>query len=74
MADSNEGIALALRKVGGVQRELAEKLGIDQSTISRYLSGSLPVPVRVALRIEKEMGVPRALIRPDVFKESDGKG
>jgi DNA-binding transcriptional regulator YdaS (Cro superfamily) len=64
----NEGIEKAIR-VAGSQQMLADTVGYGQTTISFYLRGIRPVPIRLALALEKEpFCVPRWLTRPDLGK------
>ena len=64
----NQGILEAIR-VSGSQVKLAERLNTTQPTVSRYLSNKVSVPVSVAIRLDKELAIPRAVTRPDVFGE-----
>jgi transcriptional regulator with XRE-family HTH domain len=59
----NTGIAEALAQAGN-QAQLAEKLGVSQQAISIWLRRGW-VPVRRALEIEAQFGIPRSrLISP----------
>lgn len=44
---------------------LAKALGLDRATVSRWCHGRVPA-VRV-VAVERITGIPRELIRPDVF-------
>lgn len=68
--ETNKGIALALQQCGDSQTELGKRLGLSQAMISRYLHGVFPVPVFLALHLEREFDVPRHLTRPDEWKET----
>ena len=52
------GIAWAISQAGG-QVQLAERLGVTQQAVSVWLRRGW-VPVRRALEIEAEFGIPRA--------------
>jgi len=47
-----------MKKQGLSQRELALKIGVHETTVSRILAGSRRLGIRPALRLAKEMGVP----------------
>lgn len=63
----NPGIEEGIQRAGGKQQSLAEKLGVDQCTISTYRTGKVTVPLKVAIRMEKKLGVERWKTRPDEF-------
>ena len=63
----NEGWLLAINKVGS-QLDLAKRLGIDQSEVSRYAANLRKCSPRLAMRLDVELGVPRWLTRPDLFE------
>ena len=65
---ANKGIEEAIR-IAGSQSALASMLELNQSTISKYLCGALPVPIRFAIRMQKDMRfkLAKELFRPDVF-------
>lgn len=50
-----QDIRATRRCLGVTQAELAELLGLNQSTISRLESGALPVDERTALAVEALM-------------------
>lgn len=60
----NQGIIEAIRTAGS-QQALAQAIGVTQGAVSYYLRGR--VPALRAVQIEKATGVPRAVIRPDLF-------
>lgn len=66
----NEGFKKAIEKAGG-QREFADFLGngIVQSTVSKWDE----LPAEYVLRVEKEYGVPRHEIRPDIYPPDEYK-
>lgn len=51
MEHSSEIVKKALKNVGMTQCELAEKIGKDQTLISRYLSGDIEVAAHTAVAI-----------------------
>ena len=51
MKHSGEMVKAAIRTKGITQAELARKIGRDQTLISRYLSGQIPVSDKAARRI-----------------------
>ena len=48
-------LTLARESRGWSQKELADKLGIAQATVSKYENGMLQVPEQEALRIARSM-------------------
>ena len=42
-----------LEKSAYTHTEFARKLGIDKSTLSRYINGSRKMPLKIAVKIEK---------------------
>ena len=57
------GIAL-LKEKGGSLRQLAARLGIAHTSISRWKR----VPQDRIVQIEKEFDIPREKLRPDLYK------
>lgn len=49
------------------QSDIAEKIGITAVQVSRYETGQKRVPAEMAVAIEKEFGIPRESLRPDIF-------
>jgi TorA maturation chaperone TorD len=66
MADS--GLEAAIRVVGGVT-ELARRIGISQPSVSNWSR----VPAGRVLAVEVATGVPRAILRPDLYREPLGR-
>lgn len=42
-------------------------LGVFQSTVSRWVSHSKQLPVEHVLKAERDTGVPRHFLRPDIY-------
>lgn len=63
------GLAEAFRSVGGVT-ELARRLGIAQPSVSNWIR----VPAERVVAVERETGVPRSRLRPDLFAEDQETG
>ena len=55
----------ALQKVGGA-RAMARALGISHQTISQWHR----IPVERTMEIEKLTGIPRSVLRPDIYPPS----
>ena len=56
------------------QRTLAQAgklLGVSGSTISRYEAGLRRVPPERVIAVERITGIPRFVLRPDVFSPED---
>ena len=64
MKKINNGIKEAIEVAGG-QRELGDKIGVTQPTVHHYLHNKCPATK--AVEIERETGVRRERIRPDLF-------
>lgn len=64
----NEGVQRAI-EIAGSQLELSRMIDVCQPNISKYLRGMMTVPIRLALRLEKDkrFRIARELFRPDVF-------
>lgn len=65
MADS--GLEEAIRAAGGIT-ELARRIGISQPSVSNWDR----VPAGRLLSVEAATGVPRAILRPDLYRERLG--
>jgi len=67
-SEPNRGILEAIKRAGS-QRALAEALNVSQPTIMKWLWENCPA--ERAVEVEKETGVSRAIIRPDLFGEPE---
>lgn len=56
-----------LKAERGRAKALAEKLGVFQSSISQWATGTSKVPPERVLEIEEITGVSRHALRPDIF-------
>lgn len=55
-------------EVAGSQKSLADRIGTRQSLVSYWLTKSKKgVPAEFVLLIERETGVPRGELRPDLW-------
>jgi DNA-binding transcriptional regulator YdaS (Cro superfamily) len=63
----DRGLNEAIKRAGGI-RALARKLGIDHTAVLRWNR----VPYERILEIEKETGVPRETLRPELYRERKG--
>ena len=63
-----DGLRRAIEIAGGVTA-LGKRIGVGQSNVSNWLRrGRVPVdPVNYVLAIEREIGIPRTELRPDVY-------
>lgn len=50
--------------------DLAERLGVDKSTVQRWETGRVRIPADRIIDVERETGVSRADLRPDLFSPS----
>ena len=60
----DQGLTEAIRAVGGVS-ELARRIGISQPSVSNWNR----IPADRVVLVEKETGVARQVLRPDLFSE-----
>ena len=64
----NAGLKWAI-EIAGSQVKLAKLLGITHQAINKWTV----VPVHRIIAIERATGVPRSLLRPDLYKKPDQK-
>lgn len=62
------GLEEAIRNAGGIT-ELARRIGISQPSVSNWSQ----VPAGRVLAVEAATGVPRAILRPDLYRERPGQ-
>ncbi|MEA9550512.1 Cro/CI family transcriptional regulator [Xanthomonas campestris] len=60
-------ISDAVASFEGGQAALARRLGVSPQAVSQWVKGHRPVPPKHAIAIERETGVSRHTLRPDVF-------
>lgn len=66
---SNEALREACTRAGG-QKHLADRIGTTQSQVWYWLERSKSgVSAKFVLPIERETGVPRSKLRPDLYPE-----
>ncbi|MHC6216788.1 YdaS family helix-turn-helix protein [Stenotrophomonas acidaminiphila] len=65
-------ITAAIDVLQARQADLARKLGVSPQAVNQWVKGRRPVPVRLALVIERETGISRHALRPDVFGAEEG--
>jgi DNA-binding transcriptional regulator YdaS (Cro superfamily) len=58
------GLALAIEKAGS-KASLARALGVQRQLVNSWRHRGVPI-IR-AVEIERKLGIPKELIRPDVF-------
>ena len=70
---SNEALKRACETAGG-QKPLAERIGTTQSQVWYWLERSKKgVPAEFVLLIEKETGVSRSELRPDLWPSEEAR-
>jgi DNA-binding transcriptional regulator YdaS (Cro superfamily) len=68
---STPGLQLALDKAGS-QVRLAEICGVSQPTVWGWINkGSGRIPAEYVLLIERELGLSRHVLRPDIYPATD---
>lgn len=69
-------IERSIQAVGGVQAELAKRLGVTPGAVNQWLKGRRPVPAERCRAIESLTGgaVTRYDLRPDVFGTAPAEG
>lgn len=65
----NRALAEAIEKAGGSQAALGKLIGVTQQTISNWLKSK--IAAEYVLAIERETGVPRYRLRPDIYPPAD---
>lgn len=59
-------LALAVRRAGS-QSAFARIIGRSQPTVYEWLRGNRPLPAEHVLTVERETGVSKHLLRPDLY-------
>jgi len=49
------------------QSSIADRIGVSAQLVSRYETGQKRVTAEKAVIIEKALGIPREVLRPDIF-------
>ena len=70
--EMGERIAKCLHVRYETHRELAELLGVNEATLSRYISGKQSIPYRHLFAIASHLGVSLSYLLGDARKENDG--
>ena len=65
---------LTLREVGLSVREAAKKVGCRPQTLYKHVSGERTVSPEMAIRYEQKLGIPREVLRPDLWGEESREG
>lgn len=63
----SNGIFRKLVEAAGGQAPLGRRVGLSQQRISYGLANDLPFPSEFVLKAEAEFGIPRHIIRPDIY-------
>lgn len=64
MHDGSHPVDALLDARGSTKRWLAKKLGMKESTLSRYLLGNRPAPIDLYERIADVLHVPLSFVQP----------
>lgn len=65
-----EPLSQYIRDNNLTQTVVARTLGISDATLSNILKGKRKPGYALATKIESLMGIPRGLIRPDIFGDA----
>jgi DNA-binding transcriptional regulator YdaS (Cro superfamily) len=65
------GLLLALSAFDGNQSRMAEAIGMSQQLISYRVRRGLPLPAEYVLPAERETGISRHVLRPDLYPKED---
>lgn len=63
-------LALAVRAAGS-QSAFGRLIGRRQSTVNHWLKHDRPLPAEHVLHVEQATGVPRSLLRPDLYPAAE---
>ena len=61
-----ESLQAAVEAIGS-QSALARLLGITQSAVSKWIDRGQPLPAEHVLAVERETGISRHELRPDIY-------
>ncbi|GAB0114264.1 sulfate adenylyltransferase subunit CysD [Acidisoma sp. C75] len=61
-------LKLLFRQSGKRQRDIAEAVGRSEGAVSQWVKGERDIPADLVLRIEEFTGIPRHLLRPDLWE------
>jgi transcriptional regulator with XRE-family HTH domain len=64
---SMSNLRKARKKRGWSLEVVAQKVGVTRQTVSRWETGSRRVPAERCAAIEKELGLAKEKVRPDIF-------
>lgn len=69
IADMNP-IAKYREDSGKSREDMASEIAVDPTTIWRWETGRVPIPVERLADVERITGIPRNQLRPDIFGEA----
>ena len=69
-----EALMLAIDKAGGSQSDLARAVPCSITTVWKWVQSSKRVSEKYVLKVERATGVPRHLLRPDIYPADLGPG
>jgi DNA-binding transcriptional regulator YdaS (Cro superfamily) len=61
-------LASELVRLGITQSELASRIKVHKSQITRWTKWGMPIPPERAAKIEETTGIPKHQLRPDHFE------
>lgn len=69
--EQKNGLRLALDFFDGNQTKLGSAIGLSQQLVSYRLRNGLDLPAECVLAAERETGISRSLLRPDLYPVED---
>jgi DNA-binding transcriptional regulator YdaS (Cro superfamily) len=66
LPERDSGVLAAIEAAGGI-KALARALGVNQAAVSRWTH----IPAHQIIPIERTLGVPRQVLRPDLYEGID---
>tara|TARA_R110002049_G_scaffold255016_2_gene430517 strand:- start:635 stop:859 length:225 start_codon:yes stop_codon:yes gene_type:complete len=66
------GVTAALNAVKGNRSELARRLNISAQSVQLWVAKD-EIPLKRVIEVEKVTGVPRHILAPDMYSDSESK-
>lgn len=66
-----KAIAKYMKERGLSQKEFGRQVGVNQSMVSQWLTGTRPLSPKKAIQINKRTAIPRHELRPDLWQKEE---